>query len=64
MNQPPISELLAKTGSKYALVVIAAKRGRQITKSTHDTQEDEFTKPITKSLHEIAEGKIDYFYND
>jgi DNA-directed RNA polymerase subunit omega len=30
ITSPPIDELLDKTGSKYALVICAAKRARQI----------------------------------
>lgn len=30
ITNPPIDELLEKTSSKYALVIIAAKRARQI----------------------------------
>jgi DNA-directed RNA polymerase subunit omega len=30
ITNPPIDELLDRTGSKYALVIIAAKRARQI----------------------------------
>jgi DNA-directed RNA polymerase subunit omega len=30
ITNPPIDELLAKTSSKYALVIFAAKRARQI----------------------------------
>ena len=30
ITNPPIDELLERTGSKYALVIVAAKRARQI----------------------------------
>ena len=30
INNPPIDELAAKVGSKYALCVVASKRARQI----------------------------------
>jgi DNA-directed RNA polymerase subunit omega len=30
ITNPPIDELLDRTGSKYALVIVAAKRARQI----------------------------------
>jgi DNA-directed RNA polymerase subunit omega len=60
--------------SRYALVIIAAKRARQINNYHHQLGEgtfDEFPPPLiqsrsknylTMSLEEIAEGKIKYEY--
>ncbi|MEB4616252.1 DNA-directed RNA polymerase subunit omega [Leucobacter sp. M11] len=68
---PPIDELLSKVDSKYALVIFASKRARQINDyytDLHDgnlfdnvgplvdsTVED---KPLSIALHEIAEEKL------
>ncbi|NLO89317.1 MAG: DNA-directed RNA polymerase subunit omega [Clostridia bacterium] len=60
MNQPPLEKMLEKTQSKYALVVIAAKRARQITDAKKELIKDEGTKPVTVALHEIAGGSIKF----
>jgi DNA-directed RNA polymerase subunit omega len=63
-----------KVDSRYALVIVAAKRARQINNYHHQLGEgtfDEFAPPLiesrsknylTMSLEEIAEGKIVYEY--
>ena len=58
MKQPQISQLIEKTKSKYALVVIAARRARQITEAGTLLIEDKSTKAVTISLYEITEGKV------
>ena len=74
MINPPIDKLLKQVDSKYALVIIAAKRARQINSYHHQLGEgtfDEFPPPLVESrsknyltmaLEEIAEGKITYDY--
>ena len=69
--EPPIDDLLEKVDSKYALVIFASQRARQINDyytDLHDgnlfdnvgplvdsTVED---KPLTIALHEINEDKL------
>ena len=36
INYPPIDELAEKTGSKYALCVVASKRARQLIDHAHN----------------------------
>ena len=74
MIHPRIDQLLDKVDSRYALVIVAAKRARQINNYHHQLGEgtfDEFPPPLirsrsknylTMSLEEIAEGKITYDY--
>jgi DNA-directed RNA polymerase subunit omega len=74
MINPRIDELLAQVDSRYALVIVAAKRARQINNYHHQLGEgtfDEFAPPLiesrsknylTMSLQEIAEGKLVYDY--
>jgi len=70
---PRIDELLDVVDSRYALVIVAAKRARQINNYHHQLGEgtfDEFPPLVesrsknylTMSLEEIAEGKIKYTY--
>ena len=73
MIHPRIDQLLDQVDSRYALVIIAAKRARQINNYHHQLGEgtfDEFPPLVesrsknylTMSLEEIAEGKIKYTY--
>jgi DNA-directed RNA polymerase subunit omega len=70
MNNPRIDNLLENVGSRYALVIAAAKRARQINNYHHQLGEgsfDDFPPPLVESrsknyltiaLEEIAQGKI------
>jgi DNA-directed RNA polymerase subunit omega len=75
MIHPRIDQLLDQVDSRYALVIVAAKRARQINNYHHQLGEgtfDEFAPPmiesrsknyLTMSLEEIAEAKISYDYH-
>jgi DNA-directed RNA polymerase subunit omega len=69
---PPIDELLAKVESKYALVIFASKRARQINDYYADLHEGSLfdnvgplvdstvdDKPLSVALHEINEEKLE-----
>ncbi len=71
MTDPPLEKLLEKTGDKFVLVVLAAKRARQINDyylqlgegigryappQVHTTSR----KPLTIALEEIAADKITF----
>lgn len=60
MNKPYIDDLLKKTDSKYSLVIVAARRARQIVDGEPLLIEvDEFSnKPVTIALNEIIQDKI------
>jgi DNA-directed RNA polymerase subunit omega len=74
MIGPRIDLLLDQVGERYALVIVAAKRARQINNYHHQLGEgtfDDFAPPLVESrsknyltmaLEEIAEGKIDHEY--
>ena len=74
MIHPRIDQLLDQVDSRYALVIIAAKRARQINNYHHQLGEgtfDEFPPPLVQSrsknyltmaLEEVSEGKIVYDY--
>jgi len=74
MIHPRIDELTQQVDSRYALVIVAAKRARQINNYHHQLGEgtfDELAPPLVESrsknyltmaLEEIAEGKIVYDY--
>ena len=70
MIHPPIDNLLERIDSKYALVIVAAKRARQLNTYHHQLGEgtiDTFAPPmvesrsknyLTMALEEIAQGKL------
>jgi DNA-directed RNA polymerase subunit omega len=74
MIHPRIDELTKHVDTLYALVIVAAKRARQINNYHHQLGEgtfDDFPPPLVESrsknyltmaLEEIAEGKLKYSY--
>ena len=74
MIEPKIETLLDATDSKYTLVLMAAKRSRQINAYFSQLGEgvaefsppqvpldpDRAPKPLSIALQEIAEGKVSY----
>ena len=75
MIHPRIDQLLGEVDSRYALVIVAAKRARQINNYHHQLGEgtfDDYAPPLVESrsknyltmaLEEIAQGKIDWELN-
>lgn len=59
MIYPPITELVKKTGSRYALVIETAKRTRQLVNGAPKLSDVETSKDVTVAVNEIYEGKID-----
>ena len=71
MMDPPIEELLQRVDSKYTLVSLAAKRGREVNSYFNQLGEGlgsivppQVTsisrKPLSIALDEISAGKITY----
>ena len=71
MIEPKIDDLLAQVDSKYTLVILSAKRAREINSYYNQLGEGRgdyvpplvetgglSNKPLSISLEEIAEGKI------
>jgi DNA-directed RNA polymerase subunit omega len=72
---PRLDDLLENVDSRYALVIVSAKRARQINNYHHQLGEglgfEEAPPPLvesrsknylTMSLEEVAQGKIKYEY--
>ncbi len=57
---PPMSVLLEKVDSRYTLVVLAAKRARQLLDGAEVKVKAQTTKNVTRALAEVAESKILY----
>ncbi|HPZ53350.1 MAG TPA: DNA-directed RNA polymerase subunit omega [Clostridia bacterium] len=70
MIEPPIAELLEKSGDRYTLVMMVSKRARQVTagsqsrldrdKIMKDSIKDENRKSLTTAIYEVLEGKVNY----
>ena len=61
INNPPIDELAAKVGSKYALCVIASKRARQLIDHAQNQGLSDLpnkNNPLSEAAVEIQEGKV------
>ena len=56
--KPPLEELLEQVESKYALVVVAAKRVRQLKDGALPLVEIDSTNLVSLALEEIATGKV------
>ena len=74
MIQPRIDKLFGTVDCRYALVIVAAKRARQINNYHHQLGEGTFEELpplvesrsknyLTMAFEEIAEGKIKYSYS-
>ncbi|WP_185967158.1 MULTISPECIES: DNA-directed RNA polymerase subunit omega [unclassified Corynebacterium] len=72
ITAPPIDDLLKRVSSKYALVIFAAKRARQINSYYQQADEGVFEfvgplvtpeaqeKPLSIALREIESGLLDH----
>lgn len=60
MIHPSIDALMPKVDSKYTLVVLAAKRAREVMNGEHTLVDSKSNKPVTLALEEIAQGKVGY----
>ena len=60
MIKPGISELSRCVDSRYTLVTMAAKRARMLGESNEEVKTQDSLKPVSKAVHEIAEGKVSY----
>jgi DNA-directed RNA polymerase subunit omega len=59
MLYPPINELIEKAGSRYALVIAASKRARDIVEGSDPLVKTASTKPVSIATLEIYEDKIE-----
>ena len=74
MINPRVDDLLTHVDSRYALVIVAAKRARQINNYHHMLGEGSFDEApppmiesrsknyLTMALEEVAQNKLSYEY--
>ncbi|MBU5293357.1 DNA-directed RNA polymerase subunit omega [Anaerosalibacter bizertensis] len=60
MLYPSINEITKKADSRYTLVMLAAKRARQLVDGNEPYIDTESTKPVSIAIEEIVEDKISY----
>lgn len=60
MSHLPIEDLFDKVDSKYRLVIIAAKRSRQLNQGVRPLLQPKGYKTTYIALEELAAGKVEY----
>jgi DNA-directed RNA polymerase subunit omega len=63
MINPSIVTLLEKVDNRYALVVVASKRARQLVAGEKKLIDIDSNKPVTVAINEINENKVTYEKN-
>ncbi len=57
---PSVNTLNDKTDSRYSLVMLAAKRARDLVDGKRAITEEESERPVSQAAKEIAEDLISY----
>ncbi len=60
MIYPSVDQLLQNVDSRYSLVIMTAKRARQLKENQLGKEDSGFIKEVTAALEDIAAGKIDF----
>ena len=60
MSQVPFEDLLEHVDSKYRLVIVAAKRAKQLNRGAAPLIQPRSMKPTYQALEESASGKLGY----
>lgn len=60
MNKPRLDEVMDQFDSKYTLVIVAAKRARQLTVNAASELHEKHLNPVSVALGEIAKHEIAY----
>ena len=64
MVNPSTDSMLKQVNSRYALVVLASKRARELLSGAPCRVENRANKYVTNAMEEINEGKITYDMQD
>ncbi len=60
MIYPSVSTLLSKVDSRYTLVMVTAKRARQLVEEGSKFLGQDSDKPVSSAIDEVYENKITY----
>jgi len=58
MLYPSLASLLKQVNSRYLLVNIIARRARDISTRDDGYESDDYDKPVSKAIEEIAAGEL------
>lgn len=58
MIKPSLDQLLERVDSKYTLVILSAKRGRDLQAGESKQVDSRSNKPVTIALEELVAGKL------
>ena len=58
MLYPSLASLLKQVDSRYRLVNIIARRARDISAMNDGYESEDYEKPVSKAIEEIAAGKL------
>jgi DNA-directed RNA polymerase subunit omega len=64
MAFPSLEQSLNKVSNRYLLVVLAAKRARQLNRGAPARVESRHKKPTSGALEEVAASKVEYRVKD
>jgi DNA-directed RNA polymerase subunit omega len=64
MIYPAADKIEEQVDSKYALVILAAKRAKQIKEGSRPLIKTDSTNPLTIALEEIASGSVRYQFDE
>ncbi len=64
MAFPSLVKSLDKVSNRYLLVVLSARRARQLNRGASPQVESKQKKPTSVALEEIAQGKVGYRLKD
>ena len=56
----PSTKVIGENESRYTLVMVVAKRARQLVAGSQKKVETDLTNPISIALEEMKEGKISF----
>ena len=60
MAFPSLENAINKVSNRYMLVVLAAKRARQLNRGAKSQVESRHKKPTSNALEEIAQSRVGY----
>ncbi|MGH7324887.1 MAG: DNA-directed RNA polymerase subunit omega [Candidatus Rokuibacteriota bacterium] len=64
MAFPSLENALNKVSNRYLLVVLSAKRARQINRGAPPRVDTRYKKPTSTALEEISQAKVEYRVKD
>lgn len=59
MLYPPVNELVKKAGTRYGLIIAAAKRAREIIDTDDEVISVDSSVAVTQAINEIYDGTLE-----